>query len=425
MGKRTSMRSITFVCDGRTLPDGSVELEIPAALKDPSDGWMDHFFELVTQESDTYRRLHAKRLLLRQYGRALLCIGSSNFTGAGLGLGTGPTNVEANIAYYFSSCFTQQAKLALKACPPSRRIDLEVDEVRFVSPGLLQTPEEEGYVALPEAFGEAILQSGRVDDIAGITDPPRLLLYVHAESAPPEAFMVFTEAGEEVLLWNAWIKAGRPFPSECTCGGATHPSWLEVHWPSPEGPRRAIWPVNIASPDALPPPLDLQGLSLETLLKVLSSALPIHQAWAHATREKKSYPKRKPGDSPPPPIDSRNHLLQRMRRVGKAIDGLVVRLERGAPTIGALDWRLRGPLGVVALAHQLAEVEKEGGAFMIAEVLLALKRTDWSATENAIGKKVVRERLAIVVKELRKLVRNYPAPRSLQRYIKRVMKEVS
>ena len=66
-----------------------------------------------------------------------------------------------------------------------------------------------------------------------------------------------------------------------------------------------------------------------------------------------------------------------MRRVAQALEGMRERLQQPVAFLDALRWRLRGPIGPIALAKRLAAEDPEGAAFMIAEVATTLRGVAW------------------------------------------------
>ncbi|MGY3591486.1 hypothetical protein [Bradyrhizobium sp. USDA 4350] len=96
-------RHLTIVAPGRTLADGTLQIDAPAALKTSSHTLLQHTFSIVEQRVEIEgkpedRALHAKSLWLERDGRVLYMLGSSNFTAAGLGLHP-RHNIELNVAY--------------------------------------------------------------------------------------------------------------------------------------------------------------------------------------------------------------------------------------------------------------------------------------------------------------------------------------
>ncbi len=99
---------------------------------------------------------------------------------------------------------------------------------------------------------------------------------------------------------------------------------------------------------------------------------------ANHLRKKKteSEEKQEQAIDPHKKVDTSTFLLQRTRQVGAALRGLKERLERPVPSKEALDWRLRGPVGVSALAKAMSEAAKseEERCFLLTELCLELSR---------------------------------------------------
>ena len=122
-------------------------------------------------------------------------------------------------------------------------------------------------------------------------------------------------------------------------------------------------------------------------------------------------------------VDVRNFLLQRVRLVSRALEGMRERLERPAFTLDALEWRLKGPIGPIALAERLAAQEGEGAAFMIAEVALTLRHADTKALEASLGRSVVKAAFRDAIEHLARMAAKKPAPSNLSSYVSECFEE--
>lgn len=411
-------RTVHVLAPGNRQPDGLVELGVPAAWAEPWRAGREHKFYRVleTDEGGEVRALHAKSLWLARDDRALYLVGSSNFTGAGTGVGRRPVNVEANLAFVLPRARDPFARQCEEAYPPFEPVDPAAETVAFLARAAKETEDPQGPAPLPEAFEEALF---RPDQTTGT-----LLLRI-GRSTPEEFWVRGDETG--VLLDSAgWSRRGSPPSLELRWPAVRPPSFLLVEWTDPEGDRRtSVWVVNVTDGSKLPPPEELRDLTLEELVAILSSARPLHEAMRRVLGKRRIN-----GSWPPPPVDphkkvdTSQYLLRRVRRVSDALEGLRLRLGRPAFTLDALRWRLRGPVGPLALARQLAEQEKEGAAFMIAEVALALHRVDWSEASGVLGSEVVHAELEEVLSELRALTEQYPPPKNLARYVADVFEVV-
>jgi hypothetical protein len=412
-------RHLHFITSGHRLPDSIVELDLPSALQKPWGRRRRHSFSLVTEATSEgeVRPLHAKSLWLQGGDQAVYVVGSSNFTMSGMGIGPGPVNIEANVAYSLPDIRRPFARKTEQTYPPYEPLDASQLDLRFVQEVEETTADPEAYTPLPAEFGEALFEP---DQGGG-----RLLL--HVSGAPP-SFEVMAE-GTPIMSRVSWENAGGPCPEEIEWTESRPPSALEVRWENRDGESHvSLWPVNATDTSRLPPPSELRDLPLEVLLEILTSASPLHIVYQRLRRRED----RAAGDGwegididPHKKVDTRNFLVRRVRRVSRALEGLRVRLERPAFHLDALQWRLHGPVGPLQLARRLAEEEDEGAAFMIAEVALTVARADWTATEQRIGAPEVRHEVASVMAELRDLALQHPAPDNLSRYVRHSLAQVA
>ena len=178
---------------------------------------------------------------------------------------------------------------------------------------------------------------------------------------PSRWILTYRDDAEEVYSGEQWHQARNPTTVALPWARPGIPTALSVRWwEGPDQPQTAQWPVNVTDPSRLPPPDGLRNLSLETLIEILGSRLPLHEAVDKQRRAVVG----PDGTDVSPEIDplkrvqSETFLLQRTRRVAKAIEHLVENLNRPVVHEDALLWRLRGPVGPLALARALAEVAR-------------------------------------------------------------------
>jgi hypothetical protein len=415
-------RTLSFYVAGRELsdPEKTVELDAPAALRTAWQPRLDHFFHLVRErdEVDEVRALHAKSLWLKRDGSALFVIGSSNFTRAGTGMVGRGGNIEANLAYVLPNAAHAFAKRCAETYPAADEIDLEDRVVNFLEQHE-QTPDAEGHSPLPAAFGLALF---RPMENTGV-------LMLSISDSAPQQFEITHPAMKVVLSSVTWIGDGRPETVEVSWDQPRPPSYLEVSWGDEGGEDlKGTWVVNVTDGARLPPPDELRSLGLEELLEILTSARPLHEVLGRIIRKREA--RKGNGETPGPEldphkkVDTRSFLIRRMRRVAAALEGLRERLERPTFSQDALDWRLRGPVGPVALAKKLTESEPDAAAFMIAEVALTVHRTDWSRVESSIGRRHVRSQVRTVTGELRQLAKVAKAPPNLASYVREAFEEI-
>lgn len=411
---------IDFVCPGHRGPDGSVELEIPECLVDTSRNSVTHSFFFVPPNVEEpngdqeTRPLHSKILSLERDERAVWMFGSSNFTAAGSGIGR-VSNIEANLVYVLPDVGDPFAKVCSQCLPPCEGVDLDEDVVRFKPVGD-RTPEAEGRVPLPVAFGSATFKP---------TEAGGELWLEIGERAPLE-FTVHDSAGNTLLTAASWGAENGPTPAVVPWTAKSPPSHLIVSWPDDaREPLEAIWTVNVSDLGELPPPEELRSLALEELLEILTSARPFYETASRILRRREG----KGRDNvtvldPHKKVDTRNFLLRRMRRIAGALEGLRERLERPVYSADALRWRLHGPFGPVALARRLALEEGEGAAFMITEVALTVHALRMDA-QGDVRREDVRAEVQGVVKQLESLLEGHPAPDNLAAYVRKSFGEMA
>jgi hypothetical protein len=413
-------RKIVFVGPGRELADKSVQLDMPETLREASAASVTHAFAFVPDTAETdrgreIRALHAKSVWIQRDSRALFLIGSSNFTTAGMGLGP-IVNVEANLAYELPDTASAFARTCDAAYPPHTQVDLDTQKVEFCNDLADQSGDAEPYVPLPEAFGSALLRLGE----AGMA------LDLEIRGAPPAGFAVLTSGEVELANESTWSALGRPPDLRLPWKDVRPPTYVVVRWRDATEVLQAIWVVNVANTESLPPPEELRALPLDDLLDLLTSARPYHEVLAQIWRRREE---RSAADSavilnPHKRVDTRNFVIQRMKRIAAALEGLRERLERPVFTLEALLWRLRGPFGPLALAKRLAEEEGDGAAFMIAEVALAVHDAQIEASGDLGRVDAPREKRA-VLEQLGRLAAERGAPPNLEDYVRRTFSELS
>jgi HKD family nuclease len=404
-------RWLTITAPGRTLPDGTVQIDAPAALKKSSHSSLQHEFSIVQQRIEIEgkhedRALHAKSVWLERDGRALYMLGSSNFTAAGLGLHP-RHNIELNVAYVIRDCESRLGKLCVQSWPPEIALD-DLDRVQFLG-GLPDSADGSDKPPLPAAFGLALycLDEGGA----------RLELEIGGDA--PSVFDVWSKEGTSLVDSAGWSLGGRQKIISVPWESKRPPSSLEVSWHDQEkGECGAPWVINVADMLALPPPDELGSLSLTELIEILTSARPLHEVVLRILRrrEEKTAPAENAEIDPHKKVDTSQFLLRRMRRVAHALEGMLERLQRPVASLEALRWRLRGPIGPIALAKRLADEDPEGAAFMIAEAATTLSGVVWRPLGSLRAREIGPE-VKEILRALHHLASQAPAPSSLAAYV--------
>ena len=86
-------------------------------------------------------------------------------------------------------------------------------------------------------------------------------------------------------------------------------------------------------------------------------------------------------------VQTSHHLIPRTRRISRVFDGLQNRLERPVVTLEALNRRLYGPLGVMAVVNALEKHAESNDelAFLLSELMLVLKRIEYTEQEGTLS----------------------------------------
>jgi hypothetical protein len=170
----------------------------------------------------------------------------------------------------------------------------------------------------------------------------------------------------------------------------------------------------------------LRDLSLQTLLEILCSGRPLHEAVASRQSNGAGA---FGGDEIPPELDplkrfnSETFLLQRTRRVAKAIDQLVANLSRPVVHRDALDWRLPGPVGPCALAKAICKEARIPGeaCFLLSEIVLVLRRIDASKIALGVDKETIGNAINDVITQITSMIaeqrQSNEIPESMAAYI--------
>ncbi len=332
-------------------------------------------------------------------------IDSSNFTSAGLGIGR-VKNVEANLVYLVNSQATDAWKILQNAWLPTEPIPNDVErQWQIPNDNCDDAPTDT--LPLPVAFADATF--GRDANGASDADASKGYLVLTFVGTPPPGWTLFAEDEIEPLF------------SETDWQARDCPSTLKLPWLRPRPPYAirvqlgesggsAWWPVNVENSDTLPPPDELKDLSLELLIEILTSAKPLHEVLRGRTKRKgKDDGQRRDAGALDPldRVDSSAFLLQRTRRVSWALAALRKRLEE-QPIVSeqSLAWRLRGPVGVLALAQAITNDAKESRSdaeqcFLLTELCAELARIRPSTTADSLPAARVRAALREIVGEIR------------------------
>lgn len=362
------------------------------------------------------RPLHLKSIWLENKWAALYMIGSSNFTSSGLGLGS-VLNLEANIAYFASRERNQKiVRMLEQALIHGEELELG-GGLEWC--GSRQNEDTTGPddVLLPKAFNSATY---RQDELG------RGFIDIELKDTPPVGWCIKFDQ-KPVIDETEWKENGSPELITLEWR-ETPPSGFEIYW---KGTLKPAWlPVNVMNKNTLPPPEDLKDLSLDALIHILTSARPLHQVMRQWQKKQRggSNEQSTPSINPHDRVDTSSFLLQRTRRVSFALDALRSRLERPVFTEESLNWRLRGPIGVLALARSIEKEAKsdQERAFILTELAVELSRVRPNEVIGSLSQSCIKRKIKEVIKEIKNCIMKYPIEDNynLKRYIESILMEV-
>lgn len=365
-----------------------------------------------SSEDNAYRPLHLKNIWIENDSWVAYMIGSSNFTSAGFGLHNNP-NLEANLVYLCKINNSKALKNLSAGYLDGEEIDPEL-ELRWEPIPDVGQDSENGETLLNSFFGQATYCHDEKKNIS--------LIEFSFGSYPPFDWVIRPE-GETVAFYSDvdWKKQGSPPKVKIGWTNDRPPSGFEVNWKGSVG--FAWWPVNVLNSRALPPPAKLRDLPLEALINILTSARPLHQAISTWLKRNTSSENSsgEPIIDPHKRIDTSSFLLQRTRRVSRALVALRERLERPMATLEILDWRLHGPVGPMALYKAIAKEAKttQERSFLIAELALELSRVKPQNVPGYIEPTIVKKEIRNVINELNDNIsfESIEKPSNLKQYV--------
>jgi hypothetical protein len=416
MAKRRP-REMVFYFTAEDLPEGRTRVLAPLELVRAAGELADvKVCEVPPEQVGEIRPLHAKMLSLSNDEWRLFLVGSSNFTRPGYGLNDSAANLEANLAY-IARGRDDEAK-ALEQVWPEVGRDLDVNDSGLLwEPTFEKEGEEATAVALPSAFREALYDAGG--------GAPRLIITFGV--GLPTRWRIKVPHGDEVISSDGWHDGAGEFVVEW--GDKAVPFVLHVQWQGAGDEYAADWPVNVTELANLPPPEELRNLKLEELIEILSSTRPLHVSAAHVLRKRKKHTTTDLQLDPHKRIKTET-LLRRTKRVAVALERLRERLERPVMNVEAFDWRLRGPVGPMAVASAFRHeaVSEEESLFFLAELALTLSRVSvQKAAQGGLSQQQLRDRLGSAVAEIEELASPLfgPGDSAVRRYVKEAFRKAT
>lgn len=305
---------------------------------------------LPAQEKENTRPWHAKMLRLASDAYTALLIGSSNFTTAGLGLGNA-RNTEANLLYLAPRRQHAREPGRLDKLWPDMETIEEPEEAEWLDP-LSELVEEEAAVpaqGVPWGFISATYHAG----------DQRFMRFRFEAGGLPEhwAIMAVGRHAGELVNSDDYRKQASPVILDVDWLPVEPPDVLVVRW----GDDEARWPLNIADPRKLPPPDCLEKMSADEMLMILAASDPGAALRAWARRHQVAELPDELDAAEPPDLDPlrayplQETFLRRIRLRARVLAAARANLQRPAWSRQAIDWRLRGLLGIETLAQRMVQ----------------------------------------------------------------------
>ena len=336
---------------------------------------------------ENLRPWHAKMLALRGDSYTGLMIGSSNFTCAGMG--TAPyRNAEANLVTVVERVAYGREAGRLETVWSQMGPNVDPDAAEWLGPQP-EFDEDDGAVAppVPAGFVSATYRAGDERTILLRLDPGHLPSEWRIHACGREA--------REILTRSAWAETDSRAVVTVHWSPVQPPDRLLVSWDGQE----AFLPLNVEDAHQLPPPARLERMSADDMLWILAAADPsaAFRAWARAQQPSASFDADLDSATPIDLDPLRRHDLQatflhRIRRRARILAQLRANLQRPVWGRQALEWRLRGMIGVQALADRLVR-EIAGAANMadealltLADFLIVLREVDYAPSAGCLSK---------------------------------------
>ncbi|MBM4078068.1 MAG: hypothetical protein FJ225_09155 [Lentisphaerae bacterium] len=333
------------------------------------------------------RPWHAKMLALLSDGYSALAVGSSNFTCAGMGV-TERRNAEANLVTIVDRVSYGREVGELESVWPDMEDVQDPDGAEWLG-ARPEREEEEAALGppLPAGFVSATYRAG---------DARHIVMRFDAAQLPSDWRVVACGRDElELVTATVWRERGSPSSLEMAWAPLQPPERFLVAW----GEHEAFLPLNVEDGRRLPPPSQLETMTAEDMLLILAASDPsgAFRAWARQQRTESGYESDLDSAVPVDLDPLRRHDLQatylhRIRRRARVLAQLRANLQRPVWGRQALEWRLRGLVGIEPLADRLVRECAQGngsveeGLLTLADFLIVLHEVDYQEGDGSLPK---------------------------------------
>ena len=333
------------------------------------------------------RSWHAKMLALDGDDYASVMVGSSNFTSPGMGVGE-RRNAEANLLTTVDHVdYAKERGRLVAVWPETEEVeDPEAAEWLGAQPDVDEETQAD-MLPPPPGFLSAMFRAG---------DERKVILRLDAGGLPKEWFIRSCGHDDrEILSSVAWVEAGKLDIVELDWAPVQPPDRLLVRWEEKE----AFMPLNVEDGSELPPPEKLKNMSADDMLWVLAAADPsaAFRLWAKRQRPGGVFDDEVDSATPIDLDPLRRHdihatFLHRIRRRARIMAQLRANMQRPVWGRQALEWRLRGLVGIEPLAERMvdefarADGHSEEALLTLADFLIVLREVDYEPHDGALPK---------------------------------------
>lgn len=409
--------------EGRASPP---RLFAPRALLDTAEkNGASVTIEMVPSvDGKEHRPWHAKMIHVVAERYSALMIGSSNFTGAGLGL-LPARNIEANLVTLVDYEQHGREEGLLESVWSGMEPIPNPDQAEWLGPQVDEEGDATG-LPLPAGFLSAAYRAGEPREIAIRLNPDALPATWAIDAVGRQLSAV--GGGRLVIDSHGWREQGGQPIVDIEWVPADPPEKLRVTWDD----HTAFLPLNVDDARSLPAPSVLRDMTADEMLAILAATDPgaALRIWERRRRLGLTGVYDPDLDSATP-IDldplSRYRLsttfLHRVRRRARIMAQLRLFIEKPAISVQSLEWRLRGLIGIEPLAHKFAAefdaastTATSGGdpreAFLtLADLLIVLREARYVNQDGAIPKPQFEKTYRPFVRDLAAHLDNTVRPR--------------
>jgi hypothetical protein len=240
-------------------------------------------------------------------------------------------------------------------------------------------------VVLPAGFLSARYRAGN----------PRQLVLSFNAAALPDDWSVSAKGRQDQSVLDAaqWKASGGAGEVTVLWEHIEPPAKLVVSWPDGE----ALWPLNVEDARKLPPPAALEKMSADEMLWILAASDPsaAFRAWARQHHAPESFDDDLDSVAPIDLDPLRRYdlhatFLHRVRRRARILAKLRFKLQQPVWGKQALEWRLRGFIGVEPLGMRLLRdvVESNGkvdeALLVLADFLIVLREVKYEPEDGSL-----------------------------------------